>query len=135
MRRLGLRSKDPFDRPLIFGNHLNRVEDRKALLWGLELANALASTRAFAAYAGDEFWPGASSDGARRAQGFGVSMEDHMRAARNCSITVRNLPHGAGASSASSIPELRVRGVRALYVADASVMPVITRGKHARRPP
>jgi hypothetical protein len=28
---------------LIFGNHLHAVEDRKALLWGLELAQSLAA--------------------------------------------------------------------------------------------
>ncbi|MEI9950098.1 MAG: GMC family oxidoreductase N-terminal domain-containing protein [Pseudomonadota bacterium] len=122
---LALRSNDPFDRPLIFGNHLHAVEDRRALLWGLELARALASTRAFAAYAGDEFRPGVPPSGA---QGMDAFMDAWLRA----STELLYHPCGTcrmGQGELSVVdPELRVRGVRGLYVADASVMPVITRG-------
>lgn len=116
-----LRSNDPFDRPLIFGNHLWAVEDRRALLWGLELSKSLASTRAFAAFAGDEYWPGTPPIGAQ-------GLESYMRA--NSELLYH--PCGTcsmGTSELSVVdPQLRVRGVSGLYVADASVMPVITRG-------
>jgi choline dehydrogenase len=122
--QLRLRSNDPVDRPLIFGNHLQAIEDRKALLWGLELAKALASTRAFARYAGDAFWPGAAPGAQLR----DVDMENYLRK----SAELLYHPCGTcrmGQDELSVVdPELRVRGVRGLCVADASVMPVITRG-------
>jgi len=118
---LQLRSSNPFDRPLIFGNHLKEVEDRRALLWGLEFAQALASTHAFSAFAGDEFWPGVPDGGKQ-------SLESYLRG--NAELLYHpcgTCRMGQGEQSVVD-PGLRVRGVRGLYVADASVMPVITRG-------
>ena len=121
---LRLRSDDPFDHPLIFGNHLQVTSDRKALLWGLNLARELASSRAFAPFAGDAFWPGAVPG----AQLPDVDMEGYLRK----SAELLYHPVGTcrmGQDELSVVdPELRVKGVRGLCIADASVMPVITRG-------
>ena len=119
--RLSLRSNRPFDKPLIFGNHLSHPDDRKALLWGLELGRELAQARAFDAFRGDEYWPDEVPQPP-------CGLEAHLR--RTAELLYH--PSGTcrmGKGELSVVdPELRVRGVRGLHVADASVMPVITRG-------
>jgi choline dehydrogenase len=119
--RLSLRSNRPFDKPLIFGNHLSDASDRKALLWGLELARELAQARAFDAFRGDEYWP----DEVPQSPG---GLESHLR--RTAELLYH--PTGTcrmGQDELSVVdPKLQVRGVRGLHVADASVMPVIPRG-------
>ncbi|MFZ5891464.1 MAG: GMC family oxidoreductase [Myxococcota bacterium] len=119
--RLRLRSSDPFDKPLISGNHLNHRDDREALTWGTQLARQLAGADAFAAFRGDEYWP-------RSVPRTPAELLSYVRE------TAELLYHPCGTCRmgvdelAVVDPKLRVRGVRGLAVADASVMPVITRG-------
>jgi choline dehydrogenase len=116
-----LRSSDPFAPPLIYGHHLSERADMVALIHGLKVARAIVKGRAFDRYRGAEYLPGdkATSD---------TDLEAHVRA------TVELLYHPAGTckmgKDVESVvdPQLRVRGVRNLRVADASVMPTVTRG-------
>jgi choline dehydrogenase len=119
--RLTLASADPFAPPRIEGRHLSEGADMKALVEGLRLARRILGAAAFDRYRGAEFLPGeqAKAD---------ADLEAHIRA------TTELLYHPAGTcrmgKDATSVvdPVLRVHKVEGLRVADASVMPVVTRG-------
>ena len=93
----------------------------KALVAGLKLARAIALAPAFDRYRGPEYLRGAKIETE-------AEMEAHVRA------TVELLYHPCGTckmgKDALSVvdPELRVHQLQGLRVADASVMPTITRG-------
>ncbi len=118
---LTLASTDPFAAPLIHGRNLSSSDDVKALVAGIKIARDIVRARAFDRYRGDEFLPGASKQS-------DADIEQHVRA------TAELLYHPAGTCKMGSDdlsvvdPELRVRGVVGLRVADASVMPTVTRG-------
>ena len=119
--RIRLRSADPTAAPLIVGNVLSQEAEMAALVAGLRLARTIAAAEAFEPFRGSEYLPGddAQSDAALTA---------HVRASAEL------LYHPCGTCKmgkddlAVVDPELRVRGVAGLRVADASVMPVVTRG-------
>lgn len=119
--RLTLRSADPFDEPCLFGNHLSHPDDKRALRWGLELARELGGARAFDEFRGDEYWPNDERPAGGR-------LDAYLR--RNTEL----LYHPCGTCRmgddelAVVDAKLRVRGIAGLAVADASVMPTITRG-------
>jgi len=119
--RLTLGSADPFAPPIIHGNVLSVGGDLKTLVAGLKLAREIAHARAFDRYRGAEYLPGA-------AKGTDGDLEAHIRA------TVELLYHPSGTCRMGNDElcvvdaELRVREVEGLRVADASVMPTVTRG-------
>lgn len=119
--RLRLASSDPLAAPLIFGNHLSEPADLAALCWGIELAREIAAAPAFDAYRGEEYLPGSQVRGR-------AAIEQHVR------DTTTLLYHPAGTCRMGKDPlsvvdpELRVHGIQALRVADASVMPSVIRG-------
>ncbi|HEX2913264.1 MAG TPA: choline dehydrogenase [Chloroflexia bacterium] len=118
---ISLRSKDPFEPPLIRANYLSSDTDLQVLLKGLKLARQIAQAKAFEPYRGVELMPGpdAQSDEA---------LYDHIRQ------TIETLYHPAGTCKMGTDemavvdPQLRVRGVTGLRVVDASIMPTVTRG-------
>ena len=119
--RLRLRSADPLAKPQLVGNHLAEPEDLAAIVAGVHKSREIAHTEPLAAVRGRELVPGESvaSD---------ADVEDFVR--RELEL----LYHPAGTcrmgSDANAVvdPELRVRGVDGLRVADASVMPTIVGG-------
>jgi choline dehydrogenase len=119
--RLTLASADPFAPPRIQGNVLSDVRDMKAMVEGLELARRIMAATPFDRYRGAEFLPGAQAKTA-------AELEAHVRA------TAELLYHPAGTCKMGNDElavvdaNLRVRNVEGLRVADASVMPVVTRG-------
>jgi choline dehydrogenase len=119
--RLTLRSAQPLAPPLICGNHLSEASDMKALVAGLKLAREIAAAPAFVSYRGAEYMPGAATKTDQ-------DLENHTRS------MVELLYHPCGTCKMGKDdqsvvdPELRVRGVSGLRVADASVMPTIPRG-------
>ena len=118
-----VRSADPAELPAIDPRYLSDPdgEDEATLIRGLRLARRVLAQEPLAAFTDGEILPGedAQSDDELRA---------HLRALS------QTLYHPAGTcrmgSDAGSVvdPELRVRGIERLRVADASVMPTLPRG-------
>ncbi|HEY9522544.1 MAG TPA: GMC oxidoreductase, partial [Thermopolyspora sp.] len=127
---VALASADPLAAPLIDPRYLSDPAgaDRRAMLAGLDLADRILHTSAFRGIVGDYIAP----DGAAGM----TPAERHTTALDQYAHTMYH-PVGTcrmGSDTASVVdPELRVRGVTGLRVADASVMPTIIRG-HTHAP-
>jgi choline dehydrogenase len=120
-----LRSSNPLDPPVIRGNYLQEPSDVAMLVEGVRLVREFGATKAFAAVRGDEAEPGSGTN-ARPA------VEAFIRRA------VDTIYHSAGTCRMGSDRRavvdatLKVRGVDALRVADASIMPrVVNATTHA----
>jgi choline dehydrogenase-like flavoprotein len=113
-----LASADPAAAPLIDPNYWSDPYDRKCSLKGLELARDILSRPALEPFVLAERLPG---DGIR-------SEEDLIQYAyRSCKTDhhpVGTCAMGSG-DNAVTTPDLRVRGIDRLRVADASVMPFV----------
>jgi choline dehydrogenase len=120
-----LSSSDPLVAPRIRGNYLQDSLDVAALVDGARLARTLGQSSAYAKLRADEVEPGPS-----------VTSEAALAEfARRASDTIY---HPAGTCrmgtdpQAVVDPQLRVRGIAALRIADASVMPdVVSATTHA----
>jgi choline dehydrogenase len=119
--RITLRSADPFAPPAIDPGYLSEAEDVAVLVEGLVLCRRLAATRALAPFRGPETLPGAAVQGeAALAAYVRERSETLYHPVGTCRM-------GHDATSVVD-PFLRVHGVQGLRVADASIMPTITRG-------
>lgn len=124
-----LRSRDPKHKPVIDPRYLSDVgsRDREALLAGLRICAKLVQTPALRRVLGRIARPLATS-----------TFDDHAleRAIDTCAQAIHH-PVGTcrmGSDGASVVdPQLRVRGLYGLRIADASVMPAIIRG-HTHAP-
>ncbi len=112
-----LRSANPSDHPVINPNYLREQTDVDVLVQAVKIIRTLANTKAFSDLNGGELVPGPD-----------VDLVSFIRS------QVSTLWHPAGTckmgQDADSVvdPQLRVRGVEGLRVADASVMPTVTSG-------
>jgi len=116
-----LASNDPRVAPRVNPNILADPEDCAPLLRGLQLARQLCDTPAFAPYNANEVRPGR-----------GVSSDAEFKAyLREATATVHH-PVGScrmGIDAMAVVdPALRVRGIEALRVVDASIFPSIVGG-------
>lgn len=124
-----LRTADPYDKPLIDPRYLSDPAgaDREALMAGLRMCADIARAPALRGTVGRVARPLGAHD---------LKDDTLARALESLSHTLYH-PVGTcrmGSDDASVVdPELRVRGVKALRVADASVMPTIIRG-HTHAP-
>jgi choline dehydrogenase-like flavoprotein len=124
-----LRSSDPKDKPIIDPGYLtdDAGADRAALMAGLRMCADIAKSAALKGIIGKVARPLGASE---------LDDETLERALNSLSHTLYH-PVGTcrmGSDEASVVdPELRVRGVDGLRVADASVMPTIIRG-HTHAP-
>jgi len=111
-----LRTARPDSKPVVLCNFLTTEEDRASMLAGARMALEIAGQPALAAAIREPFSVPASDSDA-----------DIMAWARRVSHTVY---HPTSTCSIGPVvdPQLRVHGVEGLRVADASVMPTITRG-------
>jgi choline dehydrogenase len=113
-----LASADPRQAPLIDPGFLRDKRDTERLEAGLALIRQAAASAAFGALRAAEVWPGTQ---ARDDDG----LRDYIRR------TLTSYHHPCGTCrmgtdpGAVTDPELRVRGIAGLRVADASVIPVI----------
>lgn len=111
-----LRSANPEDPPIVDPRYLQDDADYRTLVSAVETIRDLARTRAFSASYGAEVAPGEAD------------LETYIRSQSS------TLWHPAGTCAmghddrAVVDPQLRVRGIEGLRVADASVMPTVTTG-------
>jgi len=127
-----LASADPLDKPLINPNYLGDVDghDRATLLAGLHVCEQILSATAFASTRGTgNFIQPAGSDAHTEAERHATVLDEFAQTIYHPTSTAR-----MGMDSRSVVdPQLRVRGVQGLRVADASIMPEIIRG-HTNAP-
>lgn len=114
-------SADPTAAPLIDYGYLTHPDDVKVLAEGTEMIRAIMANAAFGKSVQREVYPGA--DAPRNS-----SMEDAIRR-RSVSVMHAVGTCRMGVDERAVVgPELKVRGIEGLRVADASIMPSITGG-------
>ena len=119
--RIALRSGDPEDSPRIHANYLHDRRDVDTAVAGVQLMREVMAKPAFAATIGRELEPGPENmTDAQVAKWLVDAAMTTLHPVGSCKMGVD--------SEAVVDAELRVHGIKALRVADASIMPVITRG-------
>ncbi|SAL87498.1 choline dehydrogenase [Caballeronia arvi] len=118
---LSLHSADPFAGPKATFNYLSTEHDEKTMIAGVRMARRIARSRSLSPYVADEYRPGFDID----------SDDEVLDFIREYATTIFH-PVGTcrmGPDEASVVDtRLRVRGVRGLRVADASIMPLLLSG-------
>jgi choline dehydrogenase-like flavoprotein len=119
---VALRSANPFDHPVIRPAYFSERPDMDLMIKGLRIGRELLRARAFDGLRLEETLPGEHCGDQP------ASLESVVR--QNCDVIwhpVGTCKMGVDAAAVVD-PLLRVRGVEALRIADASVMPRITSG-------
>ena len=115
-----LRSSDPQAAPIIRANYLQEQADVQALVRGVHLARWFADVPVYDPIRGDELEPGAAAKA-------DADLERFVRRAADTIYHAAGTCRMGPASDPMAVvdPQLRVRGVEGLRVADASIMPEI----------
>ena len=128
---ISLASADPLAKPLIDPRYLSDPDgkDRRAILAGLGICEDILATPALRATSGPHFLLPEGADAMDRATRDETALTGYAHTLYHPVGTAR-----MGSDAASVVdPQLRVRGVDGLRVADASIMPGIIRG-HTQAP-
>ncbi len=119
--RLRLRSADPTWRPEIDAGYLSADADLEALVVGTRVAREMVADGPIRRFLADEWLPGASSTTPDE-------LREHVRTyGQTLYHPVGTCAMGVGDDAVVDL-ECRVRGVDALRVVDASIMPTVPRG-------
>ena len=116
-----LASADPTVHPLINPNYLGEPSDMEKMVKAVKISREIFATKAFAPWVGPELMPADDP-----------KTDDELRAFLRA--TADSYHHQVGSCKMGTDdlavvdPELRVRGVAGLRIADASVMPVVPSG-------
>ncbi len=116
-----LKTADPMQHPQIYANYGNDPQDIEKMIAGIKIARTIAQTAALTTYEESEYAPekGMQTDDALR---------DYVREkAFTLYHPVGSCKMGVDALSVVN-PQLQVRGITGLRVADASIMPQIISG-------
>lgn len=117
--RVELASADPLAPPKLWPGFCEADEDLATLREGIRLSRRLAAAAEFDDVRDAEVWPGAAvtADG---------ELDDYIRAtAHSANALAGSCRMGDRGADAVVDTRLRVRGVRGLRVADASIMPAM----------
>jgi choline dehydrogenase len=116
-----IRSANPRDYPAIRINYLSTEEDRRSIVDGLKVLRSIFQAPAMAAYSGEEYEPGAAC----------VSDADLLAYARARGTTiyhpVSSCRMGVDARAVVT-PDLKVKGLNGLRIADGSILPTMISG-------
>jgi choline dehydrogenase len=115
--RVTLRSADPRWRPAVDAGYYTEPADLDAMVAGVRIAQDIASRGGLARFVDRPWLPGPDA-----------RSDDDVREAVRAGTETLYHPVGTCAIGTVVDPELRVRGVAGLRVADASVMPTVPRG-------
>jgi choline dehydrogenase len=118
---LSLQSADPMAPPLLQPHYLQQEYDRRMMLECARLSRAIFSQEAFEPYAGDELQPGVAT------QSDSALLDFIRRKAETIYHPVGTCKMGVDEMAVVD-PQLRVHGIEALAVVDASVMPTLVSG-------
>jgi choline dehydrogenase len=119
--RVDLSSADPLAAPRILHNYLTTPEDCNLNREGFRIARTLHSQRAFDGLRGEEETPGVHCTTDAEIDAFNASASiSHYHPVGTCRMGIDD--------EAVLDPELRVRGIDALRVVDASIMPRLVGG-------
>jgi choline dehydrogenase len=118
-----LRSANPSDKPKIEHQLLANDDDVAQLVEGLEIARKIVAAPALAPFVTGEVRPGAAAETREALAGY-------VRAATIPMFhPVGTARMGAASDKAAVVgPDLKLRGIAGLWVADASIMPTIPQG-------
>ncbi len=122
--RLGLRSGNPSDAPLFESHALDSEADFDTLRRGVRLAQDIFNQPPLSDLVGDEIWPGSNVSTVKGSN----TLDDAIRKQARTIFHPAGTCAMGGAETSVVDPELRVRGVDNLRVADCSVMPALVSG-------
>jgi choline dehydrogenase len=119
---LEIRSADPFQAPAIHPNSLSTEQDLTDAVAGTQLLRTIAATAPLSGYVECELRPGAGvqSDAQR--------LQDFRERAGSVFHPVGTCRMGPDPASAVVDAQLRVYGIEALRIVDASIFPTVTSG-------
>ena len=116
-----LASADPTDHPRVDPNYLGETSDMDKMVEAVKIARRIFATAAFAPWTGPELMPADDPQTDEELRAFlRATADSYHHQVGSCKIGTDDL--------AVVDPELRVRGVAGLRIADASVMPTVPSG-------
>jgi choline dehydrogenase len=119
--RVRLRSPDPMAKPLVCHSFLNAPQDLDAMIQAISTMRTIFAQPAITPYIVEEIAPGPGCENE-------ADIEAFIRAAGGPNIHAVGTCRMGGDPASVVDPELRVRGVAGLRVADCSIMPFVPAG-------
>jgi choline dehydrogenase-like flavoprotein len=117
-----LRSRNPADLPVFKGNYLADPEDMATLLRGVRFARRILKSPSLASLLAEELLPGDATPDED------APLQEHIRATAKTVFHPTSTCRMGSDPGAVVDPKLKLRGFDGIRIADASIMPKITRG-------